>query len=364
MISFGLTEEQELVREAMADFAASAMRPIARDCDEKSEIPTDFLDTVWELGLTSTQIPEEYGGGGESRSPTTNVILLEELAHGDATLAVAALAPSLFANAIVDFGTPEQQRQYLPAFCEDKYCAASLALVEPGPFFDPQKLRTVAEPKGDGFALSGIKSFVPMANIATHFLVIAQNGGELDAFIVPRDAEGLSISEKEKNLGLRALPTATVELQRVELGPESRLGGAKGCDVQRIIDGSRTGLAAVMLGLSRAVLDYVVPYAKDREAFDEAIAKKQAIAFMCAEMHIEVEATRWMMWKAASELEQGLDATRSAHLAYAYAAEKSMWISDNGIQVLGGHGYIREHPVEMWFRNARTLGVLEGTISV
>jgi alkylation response protein AidB-like acyl-CoA dehydrogenase len=348
----------------MADFAASAIRPIARDCDEESEIPSDFLDTVWELGLTSTQIPEEFGGGGESRSPITNVILLEELAHGDATLALAALAPSLFANAIVDFGTPDQQRQYLPAFCEDKYCAASLALVEPGPCFDPQNLRTVAEPKGDGFTLSGIKSLVPMANISTHFLVVARNGGELDAFIVPREAEGLTISEKEKNLGLRAFPTATLELERVELGPEARLGGTRGCEVQRIIDASRTAAAAAMLGLSRAVLEYVVPYAKDREAFDEAIAKKQAIAFMCAEMHIEVEAMRWMVWKAASELEQGLDATRSAHLAREYAAEKSMWISDNGIQVLGGHGYIREHPVEMWFRNARTLGVLEGMVSV
>ena len=135
-------------------------------------------------------------------------------------------------------------------------------------------------------------------------------------------------------------------------------------DVQRLENRSRAALAAVMVGLSRAVLEYAVPYAKEREAFDQAIAQKQAIAFKLADMHIETDASRWLMWKAASQLEQGLDATRAAHFARSYAAEKSMWIADNGVQVLGGHGFIREHPVEMWFRNARTLGVLEGTVCI
>ena len=118
------------------------------------------------------------------------------------------------------------------------------------------------------------------------------------------------------------------------------------------------------VGLGRAVLDYCVPYAKERVAFDEPIARKQSIAFRLAEMHIEVESLRWMTWRAAGDLEHGRDATRSAHLARAYAAEKTMWIADNGVQVLGGHGFIREHPVEMWYRNARTLTVLEGLATV
>jgi alkylation response protein AidB-like acyl-CoA dehydrogenase len=293
----------------------------------------------------------------------TNVILLEELAHGDASLALAAVAPSLFVNAIVDCGTEDQKQTYLPAFCGDKYTVASLALIEPGSFFDVQGLRTTVEPKGDGFVLSGVKSLVPMGDRATHFLVVARNGDDLGAFIVARDAAGVTISETEKNLGLRALSTHTIDFERVELDAGARLGGEGGCDVQRIINSSRTALSAVMLGISRAVLEYVVPYAKDREAFDEPIAKKQAIAFMCSDMHIEVEAMRWMLWKAASELEAGLDATRSSHLVRQYCAEKSLWISDNGIQVLGGHGFIREHPVELWFRNAGTLGVLEGTVA-
>ncbi len=364
MISFSPTEEQEIARAALRDFADQAVRPHARECDEESKISEEFLAQSWELGLISTQLPKANGGGGEQRSPVTNAIVLEELAYGDAALALAATAPAAFAFAIADQGTAEQRDRYLPLFCGADYHAASVALIEPAPVFDPLQLRTVAESRGDGFALSGRKTFVPLGDRASHFLVIARSGAALDAFIVPREAEGLRISEPERNLGLRALPTATLELERVAVPGDARLGGAAGCDVRRLLDHGRTALAAVMLGVSRAVLEYCVPYAKEREAFGEAIGRKQAIAFKLTDMHIEVEAMRWLVWKAASQLEKGEVAKRSAHFARAYAAEKSMWIADNGVQVLGGHGFIREHPVEMWFRNARTLGVLEGTASL
>jgi alkylation response protein AidB-like acyl-CoA dehydrogenase len=359
-----MTEEQEVARDALHDFAEEAIRPLARDCDEASKMSDDFLAQSWELGLVSTQIPEDFGGGGEARSPITNAIVLEELAWGDATLALAAVAPAAFAFAITDCGTDEQKQQYLPLFCGESYHAASLAVAEPGPAFDALHPRTAAEPKGDGFVLSGAKCFVPVADRASHFLVVARSNGALDAFIVPRDAAGLTISETEKNLGLHALDCATLELERVEVAASDRLGGEAGSDVRRILNLSRAALGAAMVGLSRAVLEYAVPYAKDRRAFGQAIAQKQAIAFKLADMHIETEASRWMVWKAASQLEQGLDATRSAHFARSYAAEKSMWIADEGVQVLGGHGFVRDHPVEMWFRNARTLGVLEGTVAV
>jgi alkylation response protein AidB-like acyl-CoA dehydrogenase len=366
LISFGPSEEQAVARDAMREFAASAMRPIAREADEAGEVPAAFLEEAWQLGLTSTQIPEAYGGGGEPRSPVTHALVLEELAWGDAGLALAALAPSLFAAPLVEFGTDAQRRALLPQFCGERFHAASLALVEPGPAFDPIGIRTVAERKGEGFVLSGSKCFVPLADRASHFLVLARAdaGDGLDgvgAFIVPRDAGGLRISEPEKKLGLKALPTASLELERVELAADARLGGEAGCDVRRIVDLSRAALGAALVGLSRAVLEYAVPYAKEREAFGEAIARKQAIAFCLADMRIEVDAMRWLVWKAASRLEQGAPATREAHLARLYAARQAMKIADDGVQVLGGHGFIREHPVEMWYRNARTLGVLEGT---
>jgi len=364
VISFQPTEEQELARDALHEFAEQAIRPIARECDETSQVPESFLEATWQLGLVSTAIPEAHGGGGEARSPVTNAIVAEELAWGDAALAVAALAPAAFANAVLDQGTAAQRQELLPLFCGERFHAASLAWIEPGPVFEPLLPRTLAEPKGHGFVISGAKSFVPFGDRASHFLVVCRNNGGHDAFIVPRDAAGLTISETEKHLGLRALPTATLDLERVELPAAARLGGEAGCDVRRLLNHSRAALAAVMTGLSRAVIEYAIPYAKDREAFDQAIAQKQGIAFKLAEMHIETEAMRWLTWKAASQLEQSRDALRSSHHARAYAADQCMWVADEGVQVLGGHGFIREHPVEMWYRNARTLGVLEGTLAL
>jgi alkylation response protein AidB-like acyl-CoA dehydrogenase len=359
-----MSEEQELVREAMREFAADAMRPIARECDEQAMIPADFLETVWSLGLTSTQIPEAYGGAGEARSMVTNAILLEELAHGDAALAIAALAPSLFANAILDHGSEEQRQTLLPAFCGDAWTTGSLAVCEPGALADAARPRTVAEQKGASFVLSGSKRFVVLGDQATYFLVTARLGDDLAAFIVPREAAGLSVGEVERKMGLHGLTTTGLELERVEVGADALLGGAEGADVQAILDASRAGLSAVMLGLSNAVLEFCVPYTKDRVAFDEPISKKQSIAFRLADMRIEIQAMRQLVWRAASLLEHGEDATKACWQARAYCAEKSMWIADNGVQVLGGHGFIREHPVEMWFRAARTLGVLEGLVAL
>ena len=180
-----MSEEQELVQEAMREFAADAIRPIARECDEAAAIPEGFLETVWSLGLTSTQIPEVYGGAGEARSMVTNAILLEELAFGDASLAMAALAPSLFANAILDHGSESQKQSLLPLFCGDSFAVGSLAVTEPGAFSDATRPRTQAEQKGESFVLSGQKTFVALGDRASHFLVTAQLGDDLAAFVLP-----------------------------------------------------------------------------------------------------------------------------------------------------------------------------------
>jgi alkylation response protein AidB-like acyl-CoA dehydrogenase len=347
------------------------VRPAARDCDEAASVPADLLEQFWQLGLTSTQIPAEYGGGGEENSPVMNALIVEELAHGDATLAMAALSPSLFVKPIVEQGTEAQKKKYLPLFTGDRFHGASLAWIEPGPVFDPRDLHTEAARRKEGWVLNGVKRFVPLADRASHFLVVARlagsgdparggAGSELAAFIVEPATPGVSLEGPERNLGLRALGTYTLRLDGVEVAAEDRLGGDAGLDAARLINLTRTALGAVMVGLSRAVFEYALPYAKDRVAFGEPIAQKQAIAFTLSDMRIETDASRLLVWKAASELESGADATRAAEFARAYAAEQSMKISDNGIQVLGGHGFIRDHPAEMWYRNARTLGVLEG----
>jgi alkylation response protein AidB-like acyl-CoA dehydrogenase len=366
MISFGPNEEQELIRDTLREFAAQVVRPAARAADEASELPDGFLQQAWELGLTATQLPSAFGGGGEARSPVTNALVLEELACGDASLALAAAAPSAFAFAVADHGTADQQRRVLPRLCGGEFATGAIAWVEPSPVFDPLALATVAEAKGDKFVLSGKKRFVVMADRAEELLVIARDAqasaggfGSLSAFLVPRSAPGLAIGEREKLLGMKALPAFAVALDRVEVPAANRLGGERGFDARRLLASSRAASAALLTGLTRAVMEYAIPYAKDRHAFGEAIAQKQAIAFQLADMRIEVDAMRWLGWKAASVLEHGRDATREAAQAFGYAAEQAVKLSDAGVQVLGGHGFIREHPVEMWYRHARTLSVLD-----
>jgi alkylation response protein AidB-like acyl-CoA dehydrogenase len=368
MIAFEPTEEQELIRDTVREFTASEVRELERPADEAEEVQAEFLEKSWELGLVNAAIPEPLGGGGFDRSPVTNVLVLEELAVGSASLAVAAMAPSLFINPLLDFGTKEQQVEYLPLFTTSSYHAASLALHEESFVFDATNLATVAESKGDGFSLTGCKRFVPMGEQASHFLVVARSGtreglADLEAFIVPSDARGVTV-EREKMLGLRATPFARVELDHVEVAPAARLGGEGGIDGRRLISSSRVASAALSVGLSRAVMEISIPYAKERVAFGEPIARKQAIAFMLAEMQTEVNAMRHLVWKAASQLEQGLDATKATQLAQTYMKRETMKIADNGLQIFGGHGYIRDYPLEMWYRNARTLTVLESAAAV
>jgi alkylation response protein AidB-like acyl-CoA dehydrogenase len=371
MIAFGPSEEQDLIRNTLREFAAQVVRPAARAADEASELPAGFLAQAWELGLTATQLPSAVGGGGEPRSPVTNALVLEELAHGDPALALAAAAPSAFAFAIADLGSAEQQQRLLPTYCGNAYATGAIAWVEPSPVFDPLALTTVAEAKGDKFVLSGKKRCVVMGDRADQFLVLARNAqasangfDALDAFIVPRGAAGLTVGEREKWVGLRALPATALTLDRVELPAASRLGGERGCDVRRLLGSGRAASAALLTGLARAVMEYAIPYAKDRHAFGEAIAQKQAIAFNLADMRIETDAMRWLVWRAASALEHGRDATREAAQAFGYAATGAMKIADDGVQTLGGHGFIREHPVELWYRHARTLSVLDSVAAL
>jgi alkylation response protein AidB-like acyl-CoA dehydrogenase len=369
MISFGPTEEQELIQQTVHEFAQTELRERARECDEKRALPDEVLQKSWELGLVAGAIPESFGGGGIGRSPVTNALVLEELAWGDVPLAAAAMTPGLFVQPLLDFGTDEQKAELLPLFTKSDFRAASLAILEPTFSFEVTNLRTVAEPKGSGFSLSGKKRLVPLAASASHLLVVARGARDgvagLEAFIVPRGAKGLKVSaEPERTLGFQCLPRYSVELERVEVPASARLGGDEGIDGARLLAMLRTASAALALGLARGVYELALPYAKERVAFGQPIAQKQAIAFMLAEMQIEVSSLRHLVWKAASLLEHGRDASRAATLALTYANREVMKIADNGLQVFGGHGYIREYPVEMWYRNARALTVLESVAAL
>ena len=360
MISFELSEEQRLAQSMVQDLAASSLRPAARGADDREAIPQSILNEIWATGIIQSQADADQ----DARSSTLNAILLEELAVADASFAIAAAAPLGFLGTIAAQGSPGQKKSLLPLFAGDDYRCAGVAIIEPGFDFDVTAIRTTAVKTHDGYRLSGLKALVPLAARCSHFIVIARCGGNPEAFIVDPTSKGVTVGEKKPNIGLRALEMATVSFKDVELSAAARLGESAGCEVQRIVDSARTALSAIMTGTARAVMEFVMPYTKERVVHGDALAKKQTIAFRLADMRIETDAMRWMTWKAASILEQGRNATRQAQLAYTYCGENAMWIADEGVQMLGGHGYLRDNPVEMWYRDTRTVSVLEGAVGV
>lgn len=357
------TDSQELVIDTMSRFAKDRMRKAALAADEACSPPAGFLEECHELGITQLAVPEALGGAGEARSVVTNVLVAEELSRGDMGLALAALAPLGVVHALVEWGTADQQGTYLPRFVGEKPALAALALLEPRPLFDPERPSTRASPHGREFVLQGEKSLVPLAEDAEILLVVAHLAGKAQAFIVERGTPGLTI-EPEPAMGLRAAKLGRIKLDQVRVPRGNKLGGEEGIDAERLIDLSRIAWGALSLGASAAVIDYVKTYTLQRVAFGEPIAHRQSVAFMLADMAIELEAMRLMVYRAASRAEHGLPFRREACLARIQCAEKAMFIGTNGVQLLGGHGFIKEHPVELWYRHLRGVGVFEGALLV
>lgn len=359
MVNFKPTDEQELIRETMAGFAREVLRPVAREADEKSEVPDTVVQRGWELGIVQSAIPEKLGGYGDTRSAVSGALLLEELAFGDLALTLHLVAPRLLTIPLLVAGTEDQQKQWLPRFAGDAFTVGTAAFVEPRWDFDPTALTTRAERQGGDWVITGQKCFVPLAARAEAILVYATAPNGLAAFIVERGTSGLTVGEREKNMGIKALETNLVTLDGVRVPASSRLGG-EAADLQPLVDASRVAVAALAVGVARAAFEYARDYAKERRAFGSAIGQKQAIAFKLADMAIEIDAMRLLAWEAASKLDLGRPATREAALVKHYASQSALGIADNGLQVLGGHGYIREHPVELWLRNARGFSTFDG----
>ena len=360
MISFSPTEEQQMIMTMVKQFASDEMRKIYRECDESGEIPDSVIDTACKMGLISSSIPEDYGGSDGEHSAITGSLIGEELAWGDLSMAMHILCPSLFAYPVLEMGTDTQRKKYLPLVCDEKYKAATAALIEPRFGFDPNSLSTIARPDGNEYVLNGEKCYVPLAAEADLLLVYAEENGSRQGFIIEKGTEGLEIGEREKNMGIKALATYELSLKNCRVPKENRLGGEKGCDFNRIMNCSRVALSAMAVGVAKAAFEYSRDYAKERIAFGEPIASRQAIAFMLAEMAIEIDATRLMVWEAAWKLDRKEEATKEASLLKAYADDMVLMVTDRGVQILGGHGYVREHPVELWLRNGRGFVTFDG----
>jgi acyl-CoA dehydrogenase len=372
VIDFEPTEEQQLIVDTVRHFAANEVRPKAHECAESRTLPDAVLDQAHELGLVANALPEAWGGGGE-RSAVTGALVCEELAHGDLSIALAILSPSLLAYPVAEFGSEDQQRSLLPHFSGDRFVPGSLAIAEPRVRWDAFAPETRARRHDDGFVLSGKKCFVPWLDGGPSVLVIADLDGAADGFLVPRDAEGLGVTP-ERNMGLDALPTVELDLDGVRVPASARLGGdaagaARGAPpptggagespVRTLINRGRVGLAAAAVGVARAAYEVARDYAKERHAFGVPIATKQAIAFKLADMAIEIDGARLLVWEAAWKLDRGEDATREATLAFQQAQRISLAVADGAVQVLGGHGYIRDYLPEMHLRNARGFSTFE-----
>jgi alkylation response protein AidB-like acyl-CoA dehydrogenase len=361
MYSFEPTEEQQMLVEAVGKYAVNDLRPAAHDAEEARELPKRLVSKGWELGLLQASIPEAYGGFGE-RSAVTGVLAFEEMAFGDLAGALAVNTPSLFATPILLAGTEEQKQEYLPKVIEGDWAPYTAALIEYAFDFDPLALKTTAV-LGDGeYLLNGEKAFVPFAREAEMLLVYANLDGQTQGFIVPKDAAGLTIGdEREKLMSLNALPMYRVKLDNIKVPAVNRLGGVSGMDFEPVLASMHLAAASAAVGVANAAFEYSKNYAKEREAFGVKIAQKQAIAFMLAEMRTEIEASRLLTWEAAWKLDTGKeDAFTEAYLAYMGAVDMVMMVTDRAVQILGGHGYIREHPVEMWMRNGRGFATFTG----
>jgi alkylation response protein AidB-like acyl-CoA dehydrogenase len=351
-----------MIQDTVRAFATEKLRPAASEADRACAPPAGLLAEATELGVTLTAIPEEFGGLGSEHSALTGALIAEAMAHGDMGLAVACLAPSAVSTALTHWGDENQQATYLPAFTGDNVPAAALAVLEPRPLFDPFTLKTRARRSGADFTLDGVKSLVPLAASAELFVVAADlNGPAL--FLLESGAQGVSI-EAEPAMGLRGAGMGRLVLDNVRVPESALLGEAKREVYQECVRLSRIAWNALAVGTAQAVLDYVIPYVNEREAFGEPISHRQAVAFTVADIGIELEGMRLATYRAASRAAQGKPYAREAALARRLCVDKGVAIGSSGVQLLGGHGYVKEHPVERWYRDLRAIGVAEGALLV
>lgn len=357
------TDDEQMLLEVVRELAAEVLRPAASAADEACAPPAEVLAAGQDVGLPVLGVPEQLGGILEERSAMAGALVAEALAHGDMGLAVAALAPGAVATAIGLWGTDAQQQTYLPAFtgAGSDALVAALAVAEPRVLFDPFEPATTARRDGDGFVLDGVKSAVVRGADAELFVVAAMLDGTPALFIVESGADGLEV-EADPSMGVRAAGLSRLHLTGVRVGADALLGDTDGTAHAECVRLSRLAWCALAVGTAQAVLDYVLPYVNEREAFGGPISHRQSVAFMVADMAIEVQAMRLLTWRAASRAARGEDVAREVGLARQLCAEKGMRIGLDGVQLLGGHGFVKEHPVERWYRDLRAVGVMEGAV--
>lgn len=368
-MNFQLTEEQEMLRKMVREFAENEVEPTARERDEEERFDREIFDQMAELGLTGIPWPEEYGGIGSDF--ISYCIAVEELSRVCASTGVTLSAHlSLASWPIFAYGTEEQKKNYLKHLATGEALGA-FALSEPGAGSDVAAMKTTAEKDGDHYVINGSKSWITNGGEADIYVVFAKTDPEarhrgISAFIIEKGTEGFSFGKKEKKLGIRSSPTTELIFENCRIPKENLLGEeGEGFKIaMRTLDGGRNGIAAQAVGIAQGALDAAISYAKEREQFGKSIAHNQAISFKLADMATEIEAARLLTYQAAWLESNGKPYGTQSAMSKLYAGDVAMRVTVEAVQIFGGYGYTKDYPVERYMRDAKITQIYEGTQEV
>jgi acyl-CoA dehydrogenase len=366
-VSFSLSEEQMMIQKLARDFAENEIAPHAHHYDLSHEYPWDIVKKAQALGLTAMNVPEEYGGLGLSLFE--EILVGEELAYGCSGIALCITINNLAALPLLVAGTGEQQQEYLGRLVSGKL--AAYALTEPGAGSDVVNIKTTARREGNEYVLNGVKTFISGATVADWYTVFAYTNPDkryngMSAFVVDRNSPGLSVSKPFDKMGQRASDTAEIVLDNVRV-PALNLLGKEGDGfliAMKVFDRSRPGVAAGAVGVAHRALDEAIRYAKERQTMGKPIYQHQAVGHMIADMAINLEAARLLVWQAAVAIDEGRTNVKEAAMAKAFAADLGMKITTDAVQVFGGYGYMSEYPVEKLMRDIKIYQIYEGTSQI
>jgi butyryl-CoA dehydrogenase len=369
MIDFELTDEQRLIRETAREFADREIVPVVRENDRNERFDLDLVKKLGDMGYLGPIVSEEYGGRGLDYR--TYALIVEEVGRGDSSArTVVSVQTSLVCSSIQRWGSEEQKHEWLPRLCSGEILGC-FGLTEPDTGSDAANLKTRAEMIGDGWRISGQKQWISMGNYAKVALVFAQTDPEqkhrgLAAFLVPTDSDGFSSSAIHGKLGLRGSDTAELSLDGVEVGDEALLGEVgDGFKVaMSALDSGRYSVAAGCVGICQGCVDASVEYSKNRKQFDRPIASFQLVQEMIADMVVDTEAARALVWRAGWLKDTGKPNTTETSIAKLFATEAAVRSANAAIQVHGGSGYVDDYPVERYLRDARVTTLYEGTSQI
>jgi acyl-CoA dehydrogenase len=368
VVDFTLTDEQKDLREMAHNFAEKEIRPVAWDFDRDATWPQEIVEKAWEVGLMNAELPEAYGG--PELGLFSGCLIEEEMGWGCSGIGTSLMANGLAATPVILGGSEDVKKQYL-TMLTDEPKLASFCLTEPDAGSDVGGMKTRAVKKGDKYVISGSKCFITNGSHASWYTVYAKTDPDaghrgISAFVVPRDADGVTVDKKEDKLGQRASDTALISFDEVEIPAGNLLGEENhGFKLAMMtLDRTRPGVSALAVGIARAAFEFASEYAKERVQFGVPIAMHQAVAFMIADMATKIEASRLLVWQAATLLDQGKRNTLAASHAKRFAADTAMEVTVDAVQVYGGYGFIKEYPVEKLMRDAKIMQLYEGTSQI